>query len=156
MLALPSVHKITCRTQKIRDVIICQRLPNVPKYTCRLTFDPGYLDAIATEANAAGPRLVAPCSLSLIIQQDQKLKITSLCHKDWFLNEKWNTHTHPPSSRTLWSCVRVVGGSRRCSVGCCKPRPAPIYGHSRPAPSPWEWEAYWCRHHISQPVDNNA
>lgn len=30
-----------------------------------LTFDPGYLDATATEARTAGPRLVAPCSLKL-------------------------------------------------------------------------------------------
>lgn len=27
-----------------------------------LTLDPGYLDATATDANTAGPRLVAPCS----------------------------------------------------------------------------------------------
>lgn len=33
---------------------------------CRLlTLDPGYLDATATEAKTAGPRLVAPCSLRL-------------------------------------------------------------------------------------------
>lgn len=30
-----------------------------------LTFDPGYLEATATEARTAGPRLVAPCSLKL-------------------------------------------------------------------------------------------
>lgn len=35
-----------------------------------LTFEPGYLDAKATEANAAGPRHVAPWSLRLDTQQN--------------------------------------------------------------------------------------
>lgn len=34
-------------------------------FSSLLTLDPGYFDAIATEANTAGPRLVAPCSSSL-------------------------------------------------------------------------------------------
>lgn len=33
-----------------------------------LTFDPGYLEATATEARTAGPRLVAPCSLNLNVK----------------------------------------------------------------------------------------
>lgn len=113
-----------------------------------LTFDPGYLDAMATEANAAGPRLVAPCSLSLNVKKNKDS-----------VPQGWNCKVsialnlpHAPSSLTHWPSLLVDCMSLQYSVGYHKPHPVAIYGHSQPTPNPWEWEACLYHHHILQPA----
>lgn len=108
---------------------------------CRLlTLDPGYLDATATEAKTAGPRLVAPCSLRL----EWRFKsITPLPNQPSATSWCPLTHSLPASAGHT---------SPQYSARFHKRRPVARCAHSRSTPSPWGPGALWSHHRIFQPV----